>query len=367
MTTAIETWSQRVGVERACRAFGVSPRTWNHRRQATEGSLPARPSRASGEPRRLPDRTLPPGERDRVRAVLCSDRFADLAPAQVYAALLDDGTYLCSISTMYRILRGADLIRGRRRGHHRSSHNIPRVQATAPNQVWAWDISRLRGPVVRSWCYLYGLLDIYSRKIIGWTIDTTESDKVARALITTTCRREGGGRDTLTLHSDRGAQMTSTTIAELLDDLGVTRSLSRPRTSNDNPYWEANFKTVKYRPDYSARFESIEEARSWMRRFVAWYNAEHYHSGIGYLHPADAHAGTADTVIAPPARPCSTPPSRPTRTGSGAAGPQPSTTRRSLDQQTDPSRRNPEDLSNPALTASARRRNGTARRSRPTG
>lgn len=298
MSTAIATWAPRVGVERACRAFGVSPRTWNHRRQAADGRLPPRPSRASGEPRRLPEWTLPPDERERVKAVLCSERFGDLAPAQVYSALLDEGTYLCSISTMYRILRDADLIRERRRGHRRAGHNIPRVQATGPNQVWSWDISRLRGPTARSWFYLYVLLDIYSRKIVAWSIDTVESDKVAENLIRTACRREGIDRDTLTLHSDRGAQMTGTTIAELLEDLGVTRSLSRPRTSNDNPYSEANFKTAKYRPDYPARFDSIDEARRWMRRFVHWYNHDHYHSGIGYLHPADVHAGTGPAVVA---------------------------------------------------------------------
>ncbi|MGH9259195.1 MAG: IS3 family transposase [Acidimicrobiales bacterium] len=298
MTAVIEQWSPRVGVERACRAFGVPPRTWNHRRQASEGRLPPRPSRATGEPRRLPDWTLPPDERDRVRAVLCEDRFADLAPAQVWAALLDEGTYLCSISTMYRILRDADLTGERRRGHRRTAHTAPRVGATGPNQVWSWDISRLRGPAPRSWFYLYVLLDIYSRKIVGWTIDTVESDKVARTLIRAACRREGVDADTLTLHSDRGAQMTSTTIAELLEDLGVTRSLSRPRTSNDNPYSEANFKTAKYRPDYPARFASIDQARTWMRRFARWYNHDHYHSGIGYLHPADVHAGTASAVVA---------------------------------------------------------------------
>jgi putative transposase len=230
--------------------------------------------------------------------VLCSERFADLAPAQVYATLLDEGTYLCSVSTMYRILRDAQLSGERRRGHRRRPHAVPRVQATGPNQVWTWDISRLRGPAPRQWFYLYVLIDIYSRKIVAWTVDDVESDNVARRLIDTACRREGIDPNRLTLQSDRGAQMTSTTIAELLEDLGVTRSLSRPRTSNDNPYSEANFKTVKYRPDYPPRFDSINDTRSWMRRFVAWYNAEHYHSGIGYLHPADVHAGTAPAVVA---------------------------------------------------------------------
>ncbi len=298
MSTVIEEWSPRVGVERACRAFGVSPRTFAHRRQATEGRLPPRPSRATGQPRRMPAWTLPPDERQRVRTVLCSQRFADLAPAQVYATLLDEGVYLCSVSTMYRILREAQLSGERRRGHRRRAHTVPRVHATGPNQVWTWDISRLRGPAPRQWFYLYVLIDIYSRKIVAWTVDVVESDKVAHRLIDTAAKREGIDADQLTLHSDRGAQMTSTTIAELLEDLGVTRSLSRPRTSNDNPYSEANFKTVKYRPDYPARFASISETRSWMRRFVHWYNHVHYHSGIGYLHPADVHAGNTETIVA---------------------------------------------------------------------
>lgn len=298
MTGLIEAWTPRVGVERACRAFGLSPRTYAHRRQAAQGRLPTRPSRATGQPRRLPDWTLPAEEREQVLAVLCSERFADLAPAQVYATLLDEGTFMCSTSTMYRILRQHSLTKERRRGHRRTGHNIPRVQATGPNQVWSWDISRLRGPRPRDWFYLYVLLDIYSRKIVAWTIDTVESDKIAKALITTACRREHVDRDALTLHSDRGSQMTSTTIAELLEDLGVTRSLSRPRTSNDNPYSEAHFKTAKYRPDYPARFASIDEARAWMRRFAHWYNHDHYHSGIGYLHPADVHAGRHHNVVA---------------------------------------------------------------------
>jgi len=241
---------------------------------------------------------IPDPERDEIRAVLCSDRFGDLAPAQVYATLLDEGTYLCSERTMYRILAEHDLVKERRRGHRRRGHSPPQVHATEPNQAWTWDISRLRGPVVRSWFYLYVVLDIFSRKIVGWSIDTIESDTVAKHLIERACARESIDPDTLTLHSDRGAQMTSTTIAELLEDLGVTRSLSRPRTSNDNPYSEANFKTVKYRPDYPDQFDSLDQTRTWMRRFAHWYNHDHYHSGIAYLHPADLHAGTTSEIVA---------------------------------------------------------------------
>ena len=299
MTGLIEHWAPRLGVGRACRAFGVAERTFHHRRQAAQGRLAPRPSRAKPPDEHTPvPWRIPDHGRDEIRQVLCSERFGDLAPAQIYATLLDEGTYLCSERTMYRILHESDLVRERRRGHRRSGHVPPRVHATGPNQAWSWDISRLRGPVVRSWFYLYVVLDIYSRKIVAWSIDTIESDKVAKRLIERACQREGIEADQLILHSDRGAQMTGNTIAELLEDLGVTRSLSRPRTSNDNPYSEANFKTAKYRPDYPDRFESLDEARSWMRRFARWYNHDHYHSAVAYLHPADVHAGVTDDIVA---------------------------------------------------------------------
>lgn len=299
MTALIEAWAPRIGVARACRAFGVAERTFHHRKAAAEGRLAPRPSRArppeehATVPWRIPD-----AERGHIRAVLCSERFGDLAPAQIYATLLDEGVYLCSERTMYRILAEHDLVRERRRGHQRQGHSPPRVHATGPNQAWSWDISYLRGPVIRSWFYLYVVLDIFSRKIVAWSIDPTESDTVAQRLIRTACRREGIDPDQLILHSDRGAQMTSNTIAELLEELGVTRSLSRPRTSDDNPYSEAAFKTVKYRPNYPDRFETIDEARTWTRRFVHWYNHQHYHSAIAYLHPADVHAQRTTEIVA---------------------------------------------------------------------
>jgi len=190
--------------------------------------LAVRPSRATPpETHKAVPWKIPDGERDRIRAVLCSDRFADLAPAQVYATLLDEGIYLCSERSMYRFLHETGLVAERRRGHRRSPHEKPRVQATGPNEAWSWDISRLRGPRHRHWFYLYVVIDIFSRKIVAWSIDTTESDKVAKQLITRACEREGIDADTLTLHSDRGAQMTSTTIAELLEDLVVRRSNSK--------------------------------------------------------------------------------------------------------------------------------------------
>ncbi len=294
---------------------------------------------------------LPPDERARVRALLCSERFGDLAPAQVYATLLDEGTYLCSERTMYRILHEHDLVRERRRGHRGHGHLPPRVHATGPNQAWSWDISRLRGPVIRSWFYLYVVIDIFSRKIVAWSIDTIESDKVAKQLIGRACAREGIDADELLLHSDRGAQMTSTTIAELLEDLGVTRSLSRPRTSNDNPYSEANFKTVKYRPDYPDRFESLDQARSWMRRFAHWYNHDHYHSGIAYLHPADVHDGTAAEIVAA-RRQRSIPRSQRTPTGSATGHPAQRSHPPKRGSTSRPYKRKPEQISNQPLTGS---------------
>lgn len=299
MTDLIQRWAPRIGVARACRAFGVAERTFHHRKAAAEGRVPPRPSRAKPVEEHAPvPWRIPDDERTAIKDVLCSSRFGDLAPAQIYATLLDEGVYLASERTMYRILHEHDLVRERRRGHRHSGHNPPRVHATEPNQAWSWDITRLRGPVLRSWFYLYVVLAIFSRKIVAWSIDTVESDQVAKRLIERACAREGIDADQLLLHSDRGAQMTGHTIAELLENLGVTRSLSRLRTSNDNPYSEANFKTAKYRPDYPDRFESLDEARTWMRRFARWYNHEHYHSAIAYLHPADVHAGRGDEIVA---------------------------------------------------------------------
>ena len=298
MNAAVDVWTPRIGESRACAAFAVSARTRRHHRQGAAGRATPRPSRATGRARVLPVWRIADSERERIVVLLCEARFCDLAPAQIYDRLLDDGVYVCSIRQMYRLLNEKGLVRDRRRGHKRAgTYAAPQVHATAPNMAWSWDISRLAGPETRVYFFLYLIIDVYSRKIVGWTIDTVESDKIARRLIDTTAKREGIDRDQLVLHSDRGAQMTSLSVADLLEKLGVTRSLSRPRVSNDNPYSEAAFKTVKYRPDYPKRFENIAAARTWMRRFAAWYNADHYHSGIGYHHPADVHNGTATTTV----------------------------------------------------------------------
>jgi putative transposase len=226
-------------------------------------------------------------------AVLCEPRFVDLAPAQVYAALLDEDVYLCSERTMYRVLAERGLVKERRRGGHQraSAYGVPRLSATGPNQCWTWDITKLRGPVPRSWFFLYAIIDIYSRKLVGWSIETRESETIARRLITTTCRRYNIDPGQLTIHADRGSPMIANSVADLLTGMGVTKSHSRPRVSNDNPYIEAHFKTLKYRPEYPDRFADIATARAWMRRFEHWYNHVHYHCAIGYHRPADLHTG----------------------------------------------------------------------------
>lgn len=289
-------WTPRVGVTLACAAFGVPARTWRHHRQVVDGRLRVRRSRVSAVARRAHPAKLTPSEEAAVLDVLCSERFVDVGVTECWASLLDEGTYLCSESTMHRILRNHGLSGQRRQHDTRTRHAKPRVVATAPNMVWVWDISRLPGPRRGIWFYLYVVWDLWSRKTVGWCIDTTETAEIAERLITVTCRREGVARHQLTIHSDRGAQMTAGTITDLYDQLGIRRSLSRPRTSNDNPHAEAGFKTLKYRPDWPARFATIADAIAHCDRFFAWYNHQHHHTGIGLLTPAERHAGNGNTI-----------------------------------------------------------------------
>jgi putative transposase len=237
-------------------------------------------------------------ERERVIEVLDSERFCDLAPAQAWATLLDEGTYLCSITMMYRLLRERHEIRERRRQARHPATIKPELVATAPNQVWSWDITKLRGPYKWTWYYLYVILDVYSRYAVGWAVAPRETAALAEALIAECLRVEGIGRLQLTIHADRGTSMTSKPVALLLADLGVTRSHSRPRVSNDNPFSESQFKTLKYFPTFPERFDSLDHARTFTDGFFAHYNHRHHHSGLALLTPADVHHGRADVVIA---------------------------------------------------------------------
>ena len=228
--------------------------------------------------------------------ILHTERFVDKAPTEVYATLLDEGTYHCSVRTMYRILSEAAEVRERRNQARHPKYQAPELLATAPNQVWSWDITKLRGPVKWTYFYLYVILDIFSRYVVGWMIAHRESAALAKRLIAETCEKENVQPGQLTIHADRGSSMKSKTVAFLLADLGVTKSHSRPYVSDDNPYSESQFKTLKYRPDFPARFGSIQDARSFCREFFPWYNREHRHSGIGLMTPEMVHYGKAEQV-----------------------------------------------------------------------
>jgi putative transposase len=241
---------------------------------------------------------LSSAEREAILALLNSERFADLSPREIYATLLDEGVYLCSWSTLYRILREQGQTRRRRDQLRRTAYTKPELLATQPRQLWSWDITKLKGPATWTYYYLYVIIDVYSRYVVGWMIAERESAELAEALIAETCLREQIAPEQLTIHADRGAAMTSKTVAELLTDLGVAKTHSRPSVSNDNPFSEAQFKTLKYHPSYPARFGSLVDARAWARAFFPWYNEAHHHSGLGLLTPAQVHVGEVATVLA---------------------------------------------------------------------
>ena len=243
--------------------------------------------------------SLTSSERHDILELLCCERFVDLSPRQVFMTLLDEQRYLCSVRSMYRLLDDHGLGGERRRGAHQQpgTYPVPVIEASRPNMAWSWDITKLRGPVKGVLYYLYTILDIFSRKVVGWTIALRESALIAQDLIREAIEREGIERDQLTLHADRGGPMIAGGVAELLISLGVTKSHSRPRVSNDNPYVESSFKTLKYRSDYPDRFESAHAAHEWCNAFFEWYNTVHYHSGIGYLRPADLHANRHPEIL----------------------------------------------------------------------
>ncbi len=257
-----------------------------------------RPAAASPTPVQVHRRALSPAEQQALREVLHSPRFRDAAPAAVYATLLDEGVYLASERTMYRLLAASGETRERRAQLVHPVYSKPELLATAPNQVWSWDITKLLGPAKWTYYYLYVLLDIYSRYVTGWMVAHREQAALAERLMAETIAKQGIPSGQLTLHADRGASMTSKPVAFLLADLGVTKTHSRPHVSNDNPYSEAHFKTLKYRPGFPDRFSSIEEARAFCQTFFRWYNTDHRHSGIGLLPPEAVHYGRAEAMHA---------------------------------------------------------------------
>lgn len=284
---ATEKLCESITVSAACESLGV-PRSSFYR---------ARQPKREPKPRPTPERALSQEEREQVRQTLNSERFQDSAPRQAYAALLDEGKYLCSWRTMYRILDDYKEVKERRNQLCHPTYTKPELLATGPNQLWSWDITKLKGPAKWTYYYLYTILDVFSRYVPGWLIAECESATLAKQLITESCTKQGIEPDQLTLHADRGSAMISKTVAQLLADLGVTKTHSRPYVSNDNPYSESQFKTMKYRPSFPERFGSIQDARTWARPFFHWYNHEHHHSGLALLTPVTVHYDRAQAVL----------------------------------------------------------------------
>ena len=278
----IEQHRQQIATLTLCEALDI-PKASFYRQQAQKDSS------APVVPRTRPEHALSDSEQQTVLATLHEPRFVDLAPPQVYAQLLEEGRYLCSIRTMYRLLAANHEVRERRAVASHVVYTKPELLATRPNEVWSWDITKLKGPVKWTCYHLYVILDIFSRYVVGWMIAEKESSTLAKRLITESCYKQNIVEDQLTLHADRGSSMKSKVVAHLLSDMGVTKTHSRPHVSNDNPFSESQFKTMKYRPEFPKRFGCIQDARAFSVDFFRWYNQEHRHSGVALYTPADVH------------------------------------------------------------------------------
>jgi len=281
-----------VGVRAGCTALGEAQARWYRRHRQSPP-----PEREERVPAPQP-RALSEVERKEVRRVLNSPEHVDAAPATVYAKLLDDGVYMASVSTMYRVLREHDEVHERRRQGTHPPAKKPELLASEPNDVWSWDITKLLGPEKWTYYYLYVIIDIFSRYVPGWMLARTENGKLAEALLADTFAKQNIGHGQLNVHADNGGPMIAKPVAFLLADLGVTKSHSRPHVSNDNPFSESQFRTMKYRPEFPKRFGSFEDAHAHCGRFFSWYNDEHRHSGIAFHTPADVHYGRAELVQA---------------------------------------------------------------------
>jgi putative transposase len=280
-----------------CAALGLSRASLH--RSGKRRLLPLLASRAQSSAHRpSPPRTLPAEARQAVLELLRASRFADLAPAEIYATLLDEGRYHCSVSTMYRILHANSEVHARRKQLRHPVYTKPELLAVRPNEVWSWDITKLKGPAKWAYFYLYVIIDIFSRRVVGWCIADAENALLFKALLDDTIIKHPVQPGQLTLHADRGGPMKAKATAFLLADLGITKSHSRPHVSNDNPFSESHFKTLKYQPRFPKCFGCIEDARQFCREFFTWYNQAHHHVGLGLMTPDQVHYGQADDVHA---------------------------------------------------------------------
>jgi putative transposase len=287
---AVTELASSAGIRAACDALQMPRASYYRERRAADS-----PSMVASRP--LPARALRPAERETVLAHLHEERFQDRSPAAVYATLLDEGRYHCSIRTMYRFLKQEGESRERRDQLTHPPYQKPELLATAANQLWSWDITKLLGPAKWTYFYLYVILDVFSRYVTGWMVAMRESAELAKRLIEESCVKQQIQRGQLTLHADRGTSMSSKPVAFLLADLGVTKTHSRPHVSDDNPYSESQFRTLKYRPEFPDRFGCIQDSRAFCQGFFRWYNEEHRHSGLALLTPAMVHYGQAARIL----------------------------------------------------------------------
>ena len=291
LINAAENLAENVGVAPACEGMGVARSTLYYKR--TRKQHP----KAEAKSRPSPPRALDQKEIQQVLDMLHCERFVDKSPAEIWATLLDEEIYLCSERTMYRILDSEKEVKERRNQRKHPEYKKPELLAEAPNQVWSWDITKLKGPVTWTYFYLYVILDIYSRYVVGWMIAPKETAALAQRLIKATYKKQGVKNGDIILHADRGSPMIAKTTAQLCMMLGITKSHNRPHVSNDNPYSESQFKTLKYFPGFPGRFGSLQDSVSFCRPFFRWYNNDHRHSGIGMVTPADMHYGVAENVV----------------------------------------------------------------------
>ncbi len=295
MIATAEQLAPVIGVSETCRVLTLPRATFYRHLERKDGDSndindgPIRP--------RTSHRKLSIKEYTTVLDILHSDRFVDMSPHQIVATLLDEGQYICSVRTMYRILEEEGENHERRNQLKHPKYSKPELLATGPNQVWSWDITKLKGPVTWTYFHLYVILDIFSRYVVGWLIAERESESLAKRLIEETCEKQNINPEQLTIHSDRGPAMKSKLVAQLLADLGITKSHSRPSVSNDNPFSESQFKTMKYRPEFPKRFENLENAKIFCRSFFHWYNSIHRHSGIAMVTPEQLHYGEAEAIL----------------------------------------------------------------------
>ncbi len=290
--SAAEELAQSTGVTTACQVLNV-PRSSLYRARHVHPKMPA-PTIQRPKVRHKWSRALSDTEKETIRNVLTSERFQDQSPREVYATLLDEGEYLCHWRTMYRILEEHDEVRERRNLLRHPAYAKPELLATSPNQLWSWDITRLRGPVTWTYYYLYVMLDVFSRYVVGWLLAERESAALAKELTAAACAKQNIAPGQLTIHADRGSPMIAKSMSLLMSELGVNKSHSRPHVSDDNPYSEAQFRTLKYSPGYPDRFGSLADARQWSQRFFTWYNQQHHHTALALLTPADVHYGRTE-------------------------------------------------------------------------